>query len=255
MKKILWLILICPTAWAQQLAPLTVEKIMRDPKWMGIAPSNISWAEDGKQIYFNWNPDRNPEDSLYSISLANRAPQKVNASIRRALPASFNSEYNKLFTKKLYEKNGDLFLLDVATARTTQITNTLDRESNPTFSQDEKKILFTADGNLFNWEISTGAFTQLTNFKKGNKRPEAKQSPQEKWLKDDQLAYFEILKQRSDSRKATEKNRKADQPIRPKEIYLDDKNVDNIQLSPDGNLSPIALQKTQMEKTLSCLVM
>jgi len=77
MKKILWLILICPAAWAQLLAPLTVEKIMRDPKWIGVAPSNVSWAEDGKQVYFSWNPDRNSGDSLYSISVTNRTPQKV----------------------------------------------------------------------------------------------------------------------------------------------------------------------------------
>jgi len=54
MKKILWLVLICPVAWAQQLASLTVEKIMRDPKWKGVAPSNASWAEVEKQVYFSW---------------------------------------------------------------------------------------------------------------------------------------------------------------------------------------------------------
>jgi dipeptidyl aminopeptidase/acylaminoacyl peptidase len=235
MKKLFWLLLICPAAWAQQLAPLTVEKIMRDPKWIGVAPSNVNWSEDGKQLYFNWNPESKEGDSLYSITLANRTPQKVSPATRRALPISFSSTYNRAFTKKLYEKSGDLFLLDIPAGKTTQITNTLDRESNPSFSLDEKKILFTADGNLFCWEIGTGTFTQLTNFRKGNKRPEAKQSEQEKWLKEDQLAYFEILKQRSESRKATEKNRKADQPIRPKEIYIDDKNVNDIELSPDEN--------------------
>jgi hypothetical protein len=34
--------------FAQQLAPLTVEEIMRDPKWIGVAPSNLTWAEDSK---------------------------------------------------------------------------------------------------------------------------------------------------------------------------------------------------------------
>ncbi|MBL7872876.1 MAG: S9 family peptidase [Cyclobacteriaceae bacterium] len=244
MKKLFWLLLICPTAWAQRLAPLTVEKIMRDPTWIGVAPSNVNWSEDGKQLYFNWNPDNNEGDSLYSITLTNRTPQKVSPATRRSLPVSFSSSYNKNFTKKLYEKSGDLFLLDVPTGKTTQITNTLDRESNPSFSLDEKKILFTADGNLFRWEIGTGTFTQLTNFRKGNKRTEAKLSEQEKWLKGDQLAYFEILKQRSDSRKATEKNRQGDQPSRPKEIYIDDKNVNEIELSPDENFITYRLTKS-----------
>ncbi|UCC44383.1 MAG: hypothetical protein JSU65_00175, partial [Candidatus Zixiibacteriota bacterium] len=36
---------------------LTVEKIMRDPKWIGESPDWISWSEDSKSIYFWWNPE------------------------------------------------------------------------------------------------------------------------------------------------------------------------------------------------------
>ena len=41
MKKLFFLLLIGASVEAQQLAPLTVEKIMRDPKWIGVAPSNV----------------------------------------------------------------------------------------------------------------------------------------------------------------------------------------------------------------------
>jgi len=248
MKKVFLLLLIIPSAFAQQLAPLTVEKIMRDPKWMGVAPSNITWSDDGKLIYFNWNPENNPGDSLYSISLSNRTPLKVSAAVRRSLPSGFGS-YNKSYSKKLYEKGGDLFLLEIPTGKITQITNTLDRESNPSFSADERKLLFVANTNLFSWEIGTGSFAQLTDFKKGPKRPDAKSSEQEKWLKADQLAYFDVLKQRGDNQKASEKNRKADQPKRPKEIYLDDKNINNIQLSPDGKFITYVLTKNANAKS------
>lgn len=247
MKKILFFLLFSTSLCAQQLAPLTVEKIMRDPKWIGVAPTAVNWSEDGKQVYFMWNPDKTPGDSLYSISIANKTPQKVATTIRRSLP-SFGT-YNQALTKKLYEKSGDVFLLDIATGKTTQITNTVDRESGPSFSLDERKVLFLANNNLFSWEISTGLFTQHTDFRRGPKRAEAKQSDQEKWLKTDQLAYFDVLKQRSDSRKASEKSRKADQPKRPKEIYLDDKNVDGIQLSPDGNFITYRLTKNATAKS------
>ena len=30
-----------------QLSPLTVNKIMRDPKWIGTSPSNLQWTADG----------------------------------------------------------------------------------------------------------------------------------------------------------------------------------------------------------------
>jgi hypothetical protein len=36
----------------QVFAQLTVEKIMRDPVWIGISPSEVRWSEDSKQIYF-----------------------------------------------------------------------------------------------------------------------------------------------------------------------------------------------------------
>jgi Tol biopolymer transport system component len=248
MKKIILLLFISSAAYTQQLAPLSVEKIMRDPKWMGVAPTNLNWSEDGKQLYFNWNPDKNPGDSLYSISLANKTPQKVSAPDRRSLPSTFGN-YNRTHTKKLYEKNGDLFLLDILTGKSNQITNTLDRESNAVFSLDEKKIVFNANSNLFSWEISSGAFAQLTDFKKGIKKADTKLSEQEKWLKADQLAYIEVLKQRSDNKKTSEKMQKADRPKRPKEIYLDEKNVDNIQLSPDQKYITYRLSKNANPKS------
>jgi dipeptidyl aminopeptidase/acylaminoacyl peptidase len=247
MKKIFLFLFFIPSAFAQQLAPLTVEKIMRDPKWMGVAPSNLNWSDDGKQLYFNWNPENNAGDSLYTISVTDRVPKKVAAAVRRTMP-SVNGTYNKLLTKKVYEKNGDLFLLDILTGKISQLTNTIDRESNPTFSADEKRILFLANNNLFSWEIDKGIFTQHTDFRRGAKRPEAKPSEQEKWLRADQLAYFEVLKQRSDDRKATENSRKGDQPKRPKEIYLDEKNISSIQLSPDGSFITYTLTKNASAK-------
>ncbi len=246
MKRILHLlpiiVLAIGTANAQQLAPLTVEKIMRDPKWIGVAPSNVFWSEDGKQLYFSWNPDKNAGDSLYTITPLNRVPQKVSPAVRRSLP-SLNGNYNKAKTRKVYEKSGDIVMLDIPTGKITQITFTNERESNPVFSNDERKIMFTMGGNLYSWEIASGSFAQHTDFKKGTKRPDARLSEQEKWLKADQLAYFQILKERNANRKAAEKIQKSDRPHRPKEIYIDDKNVDQIQMSPDGKYITFRLVK------------
>jgi dipeptidyl aminopeptidase/acylaminoacyl peptidase len=247
MKKLILLALISASLQAQQLTPLTVEKIMRDPKWIGVAPSNFFWGEDSKRIYFLWNPEKFPADSLYSVSLANTTPAKVSPPLRRQLPSVFGA-YNATHTKKAFERNGDIFLLDLASGKTTQLTNSVERESNPSFSADEKKILFIMSGNLFGWEIASGAFAQLTDFRKGMKKTDAKLSDQEKWLKADQLAYFQILRERNANRKLTEKNLKTDKPKRPKEIYLDEKTADNLQLSPDGNFITYRVSKSANAK-------
>ena len=247
MKTLAFLFLASFASYAQRLAPLTVEKIMRDPKWIGVAPSNIFWGEDGKQLYFNWNPDKNPGDSLYTISTTNRIPQKVSPAVRRTLPA-LNGNYNRARTRKLYEKNGDVFLLDLVAGKTTQITFTTEREFNPTFSSDERKVVFIAGMNLFSWEIGTGVFVQLSDFRKGTKKSDAKLTDQDKWLKADQLAYFQVLKERNTNKKATERMQKADRPRRPKEIYIEEKNVDQLNLSPDGKTITCRLTKTATGK-------
>src|SRR5882757_3918713 len=135
MKNSLLLALISFSAFSQQLAPLTVEKIMRDPKWIGVAPSNFFWSEDSKLVYFQWNPENFPGDSLYAVSLTNLSPSKVSPVVRRQLP-SFG-QYNQTRTKKVFEKNGDVFLLDILTNKTIAITTSVERESNPSFSHDE----------------------------------------------------------------------------------------------------------------------
>lgn len=240
--RFILLLLITSPILGQELGELTVEKIMRDPKWMGVSPSDLRWSENSQTLYFDWNPDRNPGDSLYFISIGDRTPQKVSPLARRSLPST-RGEYDAARTKKVFEKNGDLFVLDIPSGKITQITNTLEREYDPKFSRDESKIFFTAELNLYSWDIANGSFTQHTDFKRGMNKMKPKASEQEQWLKQDQLAYFQILKERSEEKKATEKMRKADQPTRPKSFYLDDKNVDHIQISPDENYITFRLTK------------
>ncbi|MEI9919162.1 MAG: S9 family peptidase [Bacteroidota bacterium] len=243
MKKSLLLMLISFSAFGQQLAPLTVEKIMRDPKWIGVSPSNVFWSEDSKQVYFNWNPDKNIGDSLYAIAIATKTPQKVTPLNRRSLPSN-NGEYNRAHTKKVWEKNGDLFLLDVTTGKTTTLTSTVTVEFGPTFSSDEKKIYFNSEMNLYSLDLATGLRKQLTDFKRGSKKTEAKSNDQDKWLTIDQFENFDVVKQRADNKKAGDKIRHSDLPKRPKEIYLDDKNVDNVRISPDEKYITFRLVKT-----------
>src|ERR1700744_1310286 len=96
MKKLFTLLLIasCANAFAQKLGTLTVEKIMRDPKWIGTSPSNIRWSDDSKKIYFNWNPENADLSELYSITPNDTKPQKVNLGERKAL-SSANGSWNK----------------------------------------------------------------------------------------------------------------------------------------------------------------
>ncbi len=213
---------------------LTVEKIMQDQsKWIGTPPSNIFWSEDSKTLYFSWNPDKNKGDSLYKFAFPDRTPQKVSPVERRSLPAQ-SGVYSQNRGLKVFEKQGEIFLMFTKTLKIKQLTNTTERESNPYFSGDETKIIFSRSNNLYSFNLEDGAVTQLSNFLTGSKRAEPKPAnDEEKWLKADQLAMFDVLKERKEKKDEAEKLTKLDQPKRPKEIYTEDKTLEQPQISPD----------------------
>ncbi|MFD2569190.1 alpha/beta fold hydrolase [Spirosoma soli] len=230
---------------------LTVERIMQDPKvWIGTSPSNPYWSDDSKTIYFNWNPDKAKGDSLYKITLATgpklaaSQPVKVSPAERRSLPTAPVAAFNRARTQRLFERQGDLFWLDVKTGRTRQLTNTVDVENDVIFSGDQQSAVFRRNSNLFSLNLQTGELTQLTDFRPGSRKVDPKLTDEEKFLKQDQLRLSDVVKERKDKKDEGERISKADKPKRPKEIYLDDKQVVNLQLSPDGRFVTYRLSKS-----------
>ncbi|GAB2701110.1 prolyl oligopeptidase family serine peptidase [Mucilaginibacter koreensis] len=258
MKKILTLLLLTGAVTgtqAQTLGPLTVEKIMRDPKWMGTSPDRIRWSDDSKKIYFTWNSDKADQDALYSITTGNLRPQKMSMDERRQM-SSPNGTWNRKHTAKLFESNGDIFLYDLKAGKTTQLTSTTDRESNAAFVADESGILFMRADNLYLLNMKSGLLTQLTNFSRssvgaatpafaaGRRGGAAAQGsvtmrqgnstdPQAQWLKNQQTELFEVIRDKEKTDKEEAADRKALQPKRLKEIPIGEQSLSYVQLSPN----------------------
>ncbi len=229
------------------LGDLTVEKIMRDPKWMGSSPSNPFWSNEDQLLFFSWNPDNKPGDSIYSISLSNKTPVKVDALKSREIAATGTFIYNSSRTTYIFLRDGDIYLKDLKTNKTKQITQTTDFEGNPSFSFNEAKIVYSRSQNLFAWDIATGETMQLTNLRAGNDagtRPTSPNlNPQEQWLKNDQLRYFEVLKDRKQKREETEAYNKNIRPKELRSINIDDKSLQGLGISPDGRFISYRLFK------------
>jgi len=246
MKKIVYALLILGSAsvYAQNPAPLTVEKIMRDPKWMGVSPTNIQWDEKSRNVYFNWNPEMADKDGLYQITVQNRTPQKVSDEVRRDLEKG-QLTYSRDRSKILFERNGDVVLRNVSTGQESSLTSTVERESSAVFSKDENKVVFQRGDNLYSISINDGSLIQLSNFTRTRTRPIASLSKQDDWLKKDQLNELDILKKREEDRKIAERERKDNMVKRPKEFYLDERSsVNSLRLSPDEKFIVFRLSKS-----------
>ncbi|MES1215835.1 MAG: alpha/beta fold hydrolase [Bacteroidota bacterium] len=243
-----FLLFLSGIAYSQEkLTTLSVEKIMRDPKWIGTSPSNPYWSYDSKQLFFNWNPDKAISDSLYSISLANKVPQKITSQQRPFIADGNNPVFNNEHTAYVYSKEGDIYYADLKSAKTKRITHSSSHESDPQFSFNESAIVYTSEQNLFSWDIATGETAQLTNLKTKND-PAAKSSAdstrQTKWLANDRQLYFEVLryrKNKADKKDAYQKSIPKQKDIRA--ISTDGKNIFNLTVSPDGRFITYGLEK------------
>ncbi|WP_255491514.1 S9 family peptidase [Hufsiella arboris] len=241
MKRILIIISLLAlfhTSNAQKLTSLTVDKIMRDPKWMGVSPDNIRWSDDSRKIYFDWNPDSAKRSQLFSITVnGNRKPTKLSAPEKKNLPSE-DGEFNKLYTQKVYDKDGDIYLLNVNDNKITRLTNTLESEYNSRFNADGSKILFMKNDNLYSMKLNGAELTQLTNFiRQGNNRTKStteKENEQVKWLKKEQLDLFDVLKEKAKDAKLDSIEKKENLVKRPKEISLGNKSLSYLQISPDS---------------------
>ena len=245
---LLSLINICETYAQTSLGKLTVEKIMRDPKWIGSSPSNAVWSADGKKLFFNWNPDNVPADSLYYITKENKIPLKATAAQKQQLLPANIVVYNKLKTAYTYAKDGDIFYTTIKSGTTQRIVSSVDIEFNPQFSFNNTKLVYTRNLNLYAWDVKSGETMQLTRIQSGSKTIKEKtdtDNQQEKWLRQDQLQLFEILRQRKEKKEATESYTKnLPEAKELKNIFIEDKNLQNLMASPDGRFISYRLFKS-----------
>ncbi len=211
---------------------LTVDFIMRDASWMGTSPGNVFWSEDGEELFFRWRTASDEGDSLYVISAQGGTPERVPMETYIDLPAR-RGEYTRDRNKKVYEKQGDIFIYDIGKGYERRITQTLDRKSNPRFTFDEKKISFESGNNLFMYNIDTGLLSQLTNFRSGTAPREREITEKEEYLQQQEFELFDVLRERKLRREQGEALREALRPSYPSPYFTGNKSISNIVLSPD----------------------
>ncbi|MEO9023178.1 MAG: prolyl oligopeptidase family serine peptidase [Ginsengibacter sp.] len=235
------------TIFAQpKLGELTVEKIMRDSKWIGTSPSETFWNADGTKLFFNWNPDKVPSDSLYYITTENKIPVKATVLQKQNVIHADGLTYNTNRTAYVYQENGDIFYKEIKSGKIRRITQTEETEYNPQFAFGEKEIAYTRDQNLFSWNIVTGETKQLTNILKvDDEKKEERLSPEDQWLKKDQTEYLQVLKERKDKKRLGEIYDSSLPKNDLRKINIDDKSIRDLSISPDGRFISYKLYAAQ----------
>ncbi|RIV73844.1 S9 family peptidase [Flagellimonas aequoris] len=228
---------------------LKIKDIMQGDNFVGHLPSGHYWSSDGMTLYFDWNPDGAMSDSLYAYSIGKKDIKKVDFLSANALPSS-RITYNQQKTKAVYSKNGDIFLLDVATYKSTPITKTQERENNPHFTDNGKGIAYTKDNELFVWDTATGTTEQMTHFVKANDK-EPKRDSKDEFLYQDQLGLFDVLRERKAKKDAGEEINKKLEALGPLVLETGGKSVIGLEMAPSGKyITYILMERPKSKGTI-----
>jgi dipeptidyl aminopeptidase/acylaminoacyl peptidase len=235
-KLLLLPVLLLLLAEASAQSTLSVEYIMRDPKWMGTFPSAHFWSEDSKQIYFKYNQENDPVDSLYKIDLANPSVvSKVHWAEEKSL-AKPQSHFNADQSLRIYRKDKQIILEDVKKMSSSTLLEWFEPVNNLRFLANENRIAFTSGGNIYVFDRTTKAVSKVTNISNGQKPTGGAKAGEEKttFLESENLALLNVVRERKE---AQEKSKAYRESIRDNSngftYYTQGKNLSNLQLSPD----------------------
>ena len=216
---------------------LTIDQFMQAEEFVGYSPTNIFWSNDSKTIYFDWNPQMKPIRSLYKYVISTKKISPVSVSEEMNINQSYDEDISNDKTKKVFIKNGDIYLHNYTTNQTKNLITTFsERESNVSFSADAQTIIFERDQNLFSLSLSNGQIKQITNIKSGSDSSSSGNNDNEQnaWLRQQQLDLFEVLRDRKERKDLQKEHSDKLRIKKPKTIFLEGKSLSNLVLSKNG---------------------
>jgi dipeptidyl aminopeptidase/acylaminoacyl peptidase len=142
----------------------TLELIMADADWIGNAPENPWWADDGTAVYYEQKRVGEDIRDLFRLTLDSGEATQVD---RAATPA--DSGPSRAYTPRrdvvAWADDGDIFLKRLAGGIVTQVTRTVPDETAPRFSPDGGRLFFERDGQFYAYDLESGVTRQLTDLR------------------------------------------------------------------------------------------
>ena len=230
---------------------LDIETIMQDPKWIGTAPSSVIWSENSNWIYFQWNPEGAEMPLIYRVESQGGTPEPVPLEELQNLPGtiraglrgfsiSLGGIWDEARRRKIFNRDGDLWLFDSRSETQTRLTFTTESESGVKWSDDESRIFFSRGGDFFSFSLESGGMHQHVHFQSrtSDRRPEGEQSGTElqEWLQEQQLSLLQYVRdQKEESDRREELSGLLPDPRRPTVVeYGNREQISGRDISSDG---------------------
>ena len=237
-------------SWAASFSDdLSLERIMADPDWMGNGPERPYWSDDGESFFFYRKVEGEERRDLYEMDVGGSAAVVVEPEGMGKISVP-GGDWSRDARRKVFEREGDIYVRNVKNGRLQQLTRTAAREHAPSFMTDERYVQFQRGDATFVRDLESGLEYQPADLRTEDDPDEEEDDEDEEddadYLADRQERLFEIVrstKEREDARKARDK---ADQLADPSRVGLpwylgDDYEIEDSELSPTGDLMLLGL--------------
>ncbi|MGZ7079277.1 MAG: prolyl oligopeptidase family serine peptidase, partial [Thermoanaerobaculia bacterium] len=258
MKRFFILISLFATALFAQPPALTIDTIMRGPNLAGYEPRDLRWSRDGQRLYFGWKQYADPLEKDYDTSVVGRdgkGLRKLSEEEAKDAPP-VRAEWTRDKKRAVYTDMDDVFLYDSATGKRRNLTNTIEAESNPRFTREERHVSFVRGNNLFVISLDDGSIAQVTNIIGADeKQPlwdEKKLTDSQEYLKKEERSLIGVVDRRAKKREEEEAKKKKAHPVKPLKLEAKQSVID-AELSPDGKYAIVSLT-TEAEKGKKSIV-
>ncbi len=158
-----------PATLTAQQFEFSIKNIMRGPEIFGREPAAVRWTIDSKWIYFSWlepGSDWRLPARPFRVRASGGAPEQVtDAQMDSVAPLLDGGVYSSDRRWKVVSAGGDLYLVDATTAAVRRLTQTIEAETNPSFSADGREIYFTRETNVYALTVDGGLIRQLTDIR------------------------------------------------------------------------------------------
>jgi dipeptidyl aminopeptidase/acylaminoacyl peptidase len=265
--------MVCACLLAGQLTPaqqstptpakkfeLTIDSIMRGPRLVGYAPTNVYWSQDSQKVYFRWKQADEPrlkEMSLYVVNRDGTGLRRLSEDEARLAPPA-NGELSKDKTKTVFAEDGNIFLYDHVKGERRQLIKTSEIDQNPHFTFDQKSIYFTRQNNLYVMSLDGGSLEQLTDIRIPSIQPAAGQSlatgagnprqaqqgntESQEFLKKEERTLLDAVRERAEQREEQEAKRKQRETRKPFNVS-NSQNIGSLNLSPNGKFIIVTISE------------
>lgn len=221
---------------AEPMEEADLELIMEGEDFFGAQPRGVRWDGDGSRFWLNWKRWNEEERGTWEYDLASGELRRLTEDEAEMVPPSFTA-WNRDHTAALWTVGDALMLYDVKSKEVAPLLENV-RGARPIgFSETGSHAMFRFGDNAYALSLNGEgpALVALTDVRSGSKRSDEPKTDSQKWLKEQQLSLFTVLRDRHDER---EEDRAREEARAMQTFYLKGSRLGS--LSPSDNMEFVA---------------